>query len=153
MTEAADLEYVGFWLRLWATLIDSLIMIIITAPLLLMVYGRNYFLMTGLFQGPVDLLISQVLPAVLVIALWSTRNTTPGKMAIGAKIVDAKTGKAPSLGQYIGRYAGYFLAFLPLGLGLLWVGFDRKKRGWHDMLSGTVVVRLKHRSLETVWFG
>jgi uncharacterized RDD family membrane protein YckC len=30
---------------------------------------------------------------------------------------------------------------LPLGLGLIWVGIDKKKQGWHDKLAGTVVIR------------
>jgi len=41
----------------------------------------------------------------------------------------------------IGRYFGYFLASIPLGLGLLWVAFDKRKQGWHDKLAGTVVIR------------
>lgn len=150
--ETTDLEYVGFWSRVWAAMIDTFILLVITTPLLMMVYGRNYYSMMGTFQGPADFVISQVLPAVLVIAFWSMQSATPGKMAIGAKIVDAKTGEAPSLGQYIGRYLAYFLSIIPLGLGLLWVGFDRKKRGWHDMLAGTVVVRTKDRRPETVRF-
>lgn len=151
--EITDLEYVGFWPRVWATMIDTFILLVITTPLLMMVYGKNYYSMAGALQGPADFLISYLLPAVIVIAFWSSQNATPGKMAIGAKIVDASTGEAPSLGQYIGRYLGYFLSIIPMGLGLFWVGFDRKKRGWHDMLAGTVVVRSKDRSPERVRFG
>lgn len=146
--DTAELEYAGFWPRVWATLIDTFIVFVITTPLLMMIYGRNYFSLTGTLQGPADFLISYLLPAAAVIALWSSRNATPGKMAIGAKIVDADTGDAPSLGQYIGRYLGYFVSIIPMGLGVFWVGFDRKKRGWHDMLAGTVVVRSKDRSPE-----
>ena len=152
MDEVVELEYVGFWPRAGAALIDTLIMFAVTSPLLLMVYGRNYYSLSGFLQGPADFLISQVLPAVLVIAYWSSRNATPGKMVIGAKIVDEKTGEAPSISQYIGRYLGYFVATLPLFLGILWVGFDRKKQGWHDKLSGTVVVRSKNRGPEPVRF-
>lgn len=147
-----DLEYVGFWPRVWASLIDTFIIFVVTSPLLLMVYGRNYYSLSGFSQGPADFIVSYLIPAAVVIVFWTTRNATPGKMAISAKIVDAFTGDAPSLGQYIGRYLGYFLSTIPLGLGLLWVGFDRKKRGWHDMLAGTVVVRSKDRRPETVRF-
>ncbi|WP_426189648.1 RDD family protein [Massilia sp. DWR3-1-1] len=145
-----DLEYVGFWPRVWASLIDTVIIFVVTTPLLLMVYGKNYYSLSGFSQGPVDFIISYLIPAAIVIVFWTTRNATPGKMAIGAKIVDASTGDAPSLGQYIGRYFGYFVSIFPLFLGIFWVGFDRKKRGWHDMLSGTVVVRCKNRGPEPV---
>ncbi|HKF94921.1 MAG TPA: RDD family protein, partial [Gammaproteobacteria bacterium] len=31
----------------------------------------------------------------------------------------------------------------PLGLGFLWIAFDKRKQGWHDKLAATVVVRPK----------
>ena len=37
------------------------------------------------------------------------------------RIVDARTGGAPTFGQYVGRYLAYFLAILPLGLGLIYL--------------------------------
>ena len=69
------------------------------------------------------------------------RQATPGKMAIGAKIVDAKTGGNASTGQLIGRYFAYYVSILPLMLGIIWVGIDPKKQGFHDKLAGTMVVR------------
>jgi uncharacterized RDD family membrane protein YckC len=69
------------------------------------------------------------------------RQATPGKMAIGAKIVDAKTLGKPSTGQLIGRYFAYYLSSIVLLLGFIWVGFDARKQGWHDKLAGTLVVR------------
>ena len=47
------------------------------------------------------------------------------------------------MGQLIGRYFGYLLSVIPFGLGLLWVAFDKKKQGWHDKMSGTIVVRIR----------
>ena len=58
-------------------------------------------------------------------------------------IVDAKTGGKPSATQFIGRYLGYYVSMIPLFLGIIWVGIDKKKQGWHDKLSGTVVIRNK----------
>ena len=74
-------------------------------------------------------------------------------MAIGARVVDAATGKAISVRQGIVRYLGYYVSILPLCLGLLWVGFDPRKQGFHDKLAGTVVVRSRHRGPQPVKFG
>ena len=74
---------------------------------------------------------------------WLTKQATPGKMAVSIKIVDAKTGGTLSMGQSIVRYLGYFIATVPLGLGLLWVAFDAHKQGWHDKMAGSVVVHVK----------
>jgi uncharacterized RDD family membrane protein YckC len=89
---------------------------------------------------------------VAVIVYWFYRQATPGKMAISARIVDAKTGEKPSLQQYIIRYVGYVVAFLPLGLGIFWVAWDKKKQGWHDKLAGTVVISPKDSSTHNVTF-
>ncbi len=69
-------------------------------------------------------------------------------MAIRAKVVDAKTGGVPSVGQCIGRYFAYILSAIPLCLGYIWVAFDPKKQAWHDKLAETVVVRPKKKDTE-----
>jgi uncharacterized RDD family membrane protein YckC len=94
-------------------------------------------------QGPADVLISWVLPAVAVVAFWIARQATPGKMLIRAKIVDAETGAPLTRRQAIVRYLGYYLSMFGLFLGFFWVGWDRRKQGWHDKLAGTVVIRAR----------
>lgn len=39
------------------------------------------------------------------------------------------------------RYVGLIISFAVLFLGVIWVGFDRRKQGWHDKIAATVVVR------------
>jgi uncharacterized RDD family membrane protein YckC len=138
-----EVKYAGFWIRTGAAIIDTILIMLVTFPLLVAIYGWAYFDAgkTGIVAGPADFVISWVLPAVAVIAFWIIKQATPGKMAVSTKIVDAESGKAASTGQLIGRYFAYFAATIPLGLGILWVAFDKKKQGWHDKLAGTVVVR------------
>ena len=141
--EKAGIEYVGFWARVWAAIIDSLMISLIVFPVLIAIYGWVYFDSEKFIQGPVDLLISWIFPAAAVVGFWIYKSATPGKMVISAKIVDARTGKNPSRTQLIGRYFGYFVSMAPLMLGIIWVAFDKRKQGWHDKLAGTVVVRIK----------
>jgi uncharacterized RDD family membrane protein YckC len=147
-----ELEYAGFWIRVWASIIDTILLCIVVYPLLTAIYGDAYWEGTDFVHGPMDLLISWVLPAVVVVVFWLTRQATPGKMAIAARIVDAKTGGKPSTGQLLIRYVGYFVSSIPLGLGLFWVAFDSRKQGWHDKMAGTVVVRKKAGSTRPVEF-
>jgi uncharacterized RDD family membrane protein YckC len=139
-------EYVGFWARVGASLIDTVLAMVVIVPLLLAIYGKAYFdnQSTGGIAGPADFLISWVLPAIAVVLFWIHRQATPGKMAISARVVDAKTGGPLGVGQSIVRYLGYFVSTIPAGLGLVWVAFDPKKQGWHDKIAGTVVVRDRH---------
>ncbi len=149
-----EIEYAGFWVRTGATIIDTLLTMLVTFPLLISIYGWGYFdsETKGLFAGPADFLISWVFPAVAVIMFWALKQATPGKMAISAKIVDAVTGKPASTAQLIGRYFAYILSTLPLCLGFFWVAFDKRKQGWHDKLAGTVVIKKINTGPEPVNF-
>ena len=140
---AAFPRYAGFWLRTWASVIDTVLLAIPILPLLHAIYGRGYWDSASLIQGPADFLLNFVLPAVVVVWFWMAKEATPGKMAIGARIVDAATGGKCSAKQLVVRYIGYYVALIPLFLGFLWVGWDKRKQGWHDKMAGTVVVLVK----------
>ena len=167
--DGPEVSYAGFWWRFLANLLDTLIMSVVQFGLLFLLFpgaldvevaaqnepgtgiGPLGELDTGsgaLVTG-VNLLVI-LLGVAYVLGFWITKQATPGKLAIGARIVDARTGGKPSVGQFILRYFGYFLSSLPLGLGFLWVAFDRRKQGWHDKIAGTVVVR--GRGMEPVCF-
>ena len=134
-------EYAGFWIRVGAALIDTVLLLIIIAPILTSIYGKSYWLNDSFLQGFWDFIFGYVLPAIAVVAFWIYKSATPGKMVTSLTILDAKTGGKPSTGQFVIRYIGYYLAALPLLLGIIWVGIDRRKQGWHDKLAGTVVIR------------
>ena len=153
-------EYVGFWARAWASLVDTVLLGMIVWPLLTMIYGSEYWapltaalggslagsldaIASAPSRGPVDDLVSWVLPAVAIVAFWIARQATPGKMLIKAKIVDAETGAPLTRRQAIVRYLGYYVSLFGLGLGFFRVGWDRRKQGWHDKLAGTVVIRAR----------
>jgi uncharacterized RDD family membrane protein YckC len=119
------------------------------------VYGWDYFDEEKIrtVKGPAEILIGWVLPAIVVIVFWLQKQATPGKMALSLRILDAASGKKPTIGQFVGRYFAYLVSMLPLFLGLIWVAFDKRKQGWHDKLAGTVVVRSKNRGQEPDGFG
>jgi uncharacterized RDD family membrane protein YckC len=133
--------YAGFWVRVGAALIDSFLAAVILVPILWAVYGPEYFGANALIAGPLDFLLTWVMPAVAVVLFWVHRSATPGKMALRLRILDAKSRAQPSTRQFIVRYLGYYVSLFPLGLGILWIAFDARKQGFHDKLAGTVVVR------------
>ena len=134
------INYAGFWVRVIASLIDSLLIVAITLPIVYNIYGPAYFESTTLILGPADFIITWVFPAIAVILFWVYRSATPGKMLLGLKIVDAKSYRKPSTSQFVLRYVGYFVATIPLLLGIIWVAFDERKQGWHDKMANTVVI-------------
>ncbi|MCL2905342.1 RDD family protein [Shewanella fodinae] len=134
-------QYVGFWERFAATMLDVLLILLITLPLTFWLYGDKLVNDHSLIHGPADLVINYLLPPVLVLLFWRYRSATPGKMLIKAAIIDANSGGRPSMRQWLIRYLAYIPATLPLCLGLLWVAFDPRKQGWHDKLAGTLVIK------------
>jgi uncharacterized RDD family membrane protein YckC len=136
-----ELEYVGFWPRLGAAIIDILLQLVVTLPLTYAIYGRISAPSGKFFMGFGDILVNVVLPAAAVIAFWVHVGATPGKMAMSAQIVDADTGAPLSPSKSVLRYLGYFVSLIPLGVGYLWIAFDRRKQGWHDKIANSVVVR------------
>jgi uncharacterized RDD family membrane protein YckC len=123
-----DLEYVGFWRRLLAAAIDFLVLFVVTTPILLAIHGRRHFV------------IECIVLAVAVIAFWRRYGATPGKMAVGAKIVDAQGGERPSTARLVLRYLAYLVSALPLCLGFIWIGISRRKQGFHDKIARTMVI-------------
>ncbi len=152
VTLGSSQEYVGFWVRFGATIIDTIVILAITSPLLYMVYGSQYWDSDEFILGVPDFLISWIFPFVATIMFWVYKSATPGKMVLKAKVVDAKTGNIPTVQQSIIRYIGYYISLLPLGLGFFWVGWDKKKQAWHDKLAGTVVIRPINKGVENVSF-
>lgn len=145
-------EYAEFWIRALTTIIDSILIILITFPILVYIYGWAYFdfEQTGWVAGPAEVIIAWILPAIATIIFWLQKQATPGKMAVGIKIVDAVTGNTISVSKAIGRYFAYLVSLLPLGLGFIWIAFDSKKQGWHDKLAGTVVVKSKKHKTQSI---
>jgi len=153
-------RYAGFWIRVAAFVIDSVIVSLIMGPIAATLYEKPdatgalilaaqsgdlrelslVFLDTVRPSSVGEFLLNLGLPAAAVVAFWIYRSATPGKMATNTRIVDAVTGAAPSTTQCVVRYLSYFVSIFGLLLGLVWVAFDRKKQGWHDKLAGTVVI-------------
>jgi uncharacterized RDD family membrane protein YckC len=149
-------HYGGFWLRLLASLVDTLLLLAIITPLLFAFYGPDYFalpqidLQTGtihmpnnatMSQGPLNVLLTWVLPIAAILIFWHFKSATPGKMIFSLVIVDADTLQQPTTTQFVIRYIGYYVSAIPLLLGFLWIAFDKRKQGWHDKMANTVVIR------------
>jgi uncharacterized RDD family membrane protein YckC len=70
---------------------------------------------------------------------WALTGQTPGKALLGVRVVTTN-GHRISPWRGILRFFGYFLAVIPLGIGLLWIMVDDQRQGWHDKLAKTFVI-------------
>ena len=83
-----------------------------------------------------------VVPVAYFVLSHGTGGQTAGKRLLGARVIDE--GGAP-IGylRALGRCAATAVAVIPFGLGLAVAGLRRDRRGLHDFLAGTRVVRVR----------
>jgi uncharacterized RDD family membrane protein YckC len=125
---AAGLVYGGFWIRLVAYIIDAILL-----------YVVNFILSQVVNLGVYGW--TSLLSIVYFIGMWGYRGQTVGMMPFNMSVVRNEDGGKITWVQAILRYIGLIISFLVIFIGVIWVAFDSRKRGWHDMIAGTVVVR------------
>lgn len=120
-------QYAGFWSRLFATILDSIIQILLLVPIIMMVFGSEILTDPTLLETPLGYAVNYGLPLLYVVLCWKFKSATPGKYLMGMVIVDAKTGGKPPTAMLVLRYLGYYLNVLTLCIGFLWIAFDKRK--------------------------
>ena len=140
----AHTRYAGFWRRLAATLIDTLLLVAVAIPVM-MLFGYSMMprMQPGTLPSMPDLngfLLNYILPLALTVFFWMKFLGTPGKLLLSCHVVDAKTGAPLRLGQSVLRYFAYIVSTLPFCLGFAWIAWDKRKQGFHDKIAKTVVI-------------
>ncbi len=134
----------GFWRRTAAYLLDSVALVVIGAIVGAIVGGIG----VGAQMRPDDINVTaQVLGNVLGLGyflyFWSSRGAgqTPGMRVMKLRVVRTD-GTYLSIGRAFLRDIGLGLSILALGIGVIWVAFDRNKQGWHDKIADTYVIKV-----------
>jgi uncharacterized RDD family membrane protein YckC len=85
-------------------------------------------------------LVGGVMAAGYFLFFWSLSGQTLGKLLTGSRVVDRRGG-ALGFGRAALRLLATVVAALPLGVGFIGLWTDSERRGWHDRIAGTKVVR------------
>lgn len=145
---SASVAYGGFWVRVVAYLIDGILLNIvfgiIGAILGVSMIPADPTKMESM-AGMEDMGRFQLVALVvtwLYFALMesSPRGATIGKMALGLRVVDEQ-GNRISFARATGRFFAKFVSTIILMIGYLMVAFTDRKRGLHDMIAGTLVIK------------
>jgi uncharacterized RDD family membrane protein YckC len=137
----SEQQYAGFWIRVIASIIDTILLVIVLLVIAFALYSAGLITDNPDDLGIVGIFLNYVIPLILVLIFWHFKSATPGKIITHLSIVDAETGGKPSFGQFVIRYIAYYISAIPLLLGFIWVGFDKRKQGWHDKIAKTVVIK------------
>jgi predicted Zn finger-like uncharacterized protein len=150
MSEATALSnpYAGFWLRVVASIIDSIALFAIqmVCGILLRLTGS---LVTDVMVGGSNtsqflilLLFNLVINWGYFVVFTGSCGQTLGKMALRIKVVRTD-GSDIGYGRALLREVpAKFLSGLILGIGYLMVAFDERKQGLHDKIADTYVIKL-----------
>jgi uncharacterized RDD family membrane protein YckC len=154
--EGDEVWVAGFWRRATAALVD----VAVVAPLAVAAVWLASRL-AGLELPPLrgaqldawlDLLLAgdpamlgvlglvAAISAIYLVTFHTLGGRTLGMRLLRLSVIDVH-GDPPSALRSLVRTVGYFAAASLGGLGFFWVGFDREKRGLHDWLSGTYVIK------------
>jgi len=156
-----EVRYAGFWVRFVASFFDTLFLALPVAVVIYFLSDGNWFdfsqyqqninyAMSGNAQKALANqpqtsmkweLIFEISVLFVTMLFWKRwRGATPGKKFVNIKIVDAKTFQDIDNKQAITRSLGYIVSTLTLLIGFIIVAFRKDKRGFHDLLAGTVVI-------------
>jgi uncharacterized RDD family membrane protein YckC len=142
------MEYGGFWIRVLAKILDSLILggaaailIGIFAALLIPLARSpdSQVVVVLIFVGLALLLIG----ALFIFPIWCVvkYGGTPGKRILRLRIVTA-TGEPIFWGRAFGRFFAEMLnGLIPFWIGYIIAAFDSEKRTVHDHIAGTRVIK------------
>jgi uncharacterized RDD family membrane protein YckC len=136
---AAPALYGGFWVRVGAYLVDSLIIWLAWGSLFLVTY-----LVQGKSSEALDILQSMIMATLGIIYhgyfVSSERMATPGKRLFGLYVTDVQDRRL-GFPHAVGRYLASFVSALLLGIGYLMVAFYPRKQALHDVMANTLVHR------------
>jgi uncharacterized RDD family membrane protein YckC len=138
------LEYANFWPRFGAKLIDSIIMNVASGIVQFGLLIPALFL-TGneTIQGVAYILgylLSLAMNVAYSVYFLLKYSATPGKMALGLKVVTAE-GQPLTMGIAVGRFFAELLSAFTCGIGYIMAAFDDERRALHDRICNTRVVR------------
>jgi uncharacterized RDD family membrane protein YckC len=128
--------------RLAAVLLDLALLLIIDAAVVyftMEICGLEFADLTILPKGPLAAFLLVQNGGYLV--AFTAGGQTLGKMATGIKVVSARANAPLDLGHAIVRTIIWTVLAVPAGLGFLTAFMSEDRRGLHDRVAGTRVVR------------
>ena len=137
---ATDLkvDYAGLGIRTLATFIDLAIIACLMLIPEIFFFSFNF---SDIDYNSYRFLIGMVIWIVYHVSFESTApQATPGKRFLKLKIINLY-GKRMSIVRSTFRSLAVFISIVPFGLGIWYISTDIKKRGWHDLIAGSYVIK------------
>lgn len=146
----APVKYAGFWLRLVAYIIDSIVLgfavgVVIFMPLMDRA-GISLDNPWTFYTSPSRQVVAMRLLVVMASWLyWALMESSPWQATLGKKVlglmVTDLAGRRVSFGRASGRYFAKIISGMILLIGFFMAGFTERKQSLHDIIAGCLVTR------------
>ena len=134
---APGMAFAGPGARLVAYIVD---VIVVTVMVIVLTVLSVALVVTIPVLAVLPILAVIVVPLLYFPYYWSRSGQTPGMKMMGIRVVRDRDGGPVTGGQAVLRLIGYWVSGFVFYLGYIWIFIDKRKRGWHDLIAGTVVV-------------
>lgn len=147
-SKTSNLNYAGFWIRLLAALLDSIVISALVSFIML-AFGKHYGVfnaqigssISAAFSSSPENISTTIVQWVYNILMIKFYGATLGKMALRLRVEADGKEQLDWISVILRETIGKFVSGLLLGIGYLMVIWNPKKQGLHDQIAGTVVVR------------
>lgn len=144
--QMSGVKYAGSIRRLAAASTDGIILGFVTSlisfPLSIAQQAIANDSATSIIFSLVFFILQTSLYLGYYIYFIGSKGQTPGKMFFRIKVLKEDSNAAPGYGgAFMREILGKIVSGITLGLGYLWIVFDKKKQGFHDKIAGTVAIQ------------
>lgn len=146
-TKQEQHEYVGFWIRMWAYLVDLVVIFSVNGFLLSPFKFINGGMPVMVSYWSLEGIVAGIIFYLYFLLMTKFFSQTVGKMIFNIKVIsvnDKKLGWGDLIfREVIGRFI--YRVFFFMKLLYLFVAFTKEKEGLHDMIGNTRVVKCNDR--------
>src|SRR3990172_3320510 len=150
--ETQAIRFGGFWRRVAAYAIDMIPIALLTGAAFYFFFGfdeliKNRFQNAGDVAVRIEFLKMRNVIRTLSLLVYifyaaimecSVFQATFGKMCMKVKVVDQNCNRIHFL-RSLGRNLFKFVEYITLGIGVIWIAFNKRKKAWHDYIARTCV--------------
>jgi len=150
---APGIEYAPHGARLVAYILDGLIaaavcLVLIVAAFIVLAAGSTIVDNEVTALNPITTTVFVLLVVITIgVAIlyfpffWARGGQTPGMRPFGLRVVRDRDGGSIGWGTAFLRLLGLWVAASVFYLGYVWIFIDKRRRGWQDLIAGTIVVK------------
>jgi uncharacterized RDD family membrane protein YckC len=142
-------RYAGFWIRLVADFIDSLILSVAAWGVAVALLGAFKFATSSTISAFGEEFFELGIYGCLSFPYYVYGHLrwgqTVGKRILGVKVVNYQDRKPITLKQSIIRFVGYGVSAIPMMGGYIMAAWQPQKLALHDLMANTMSIRLPRK--------